>query len=243
MDICHPCSGVRGGANGRVTIACVTHRLLCKALLFDLDGVLADTTALVEATWAEWAESRGLDAGLSARVHGRPTAEIIGDIAPGLDPTQEAREIESSQERQIPTVSPVDGALELVASLPAGSWAVVTSGTRAQAAARLAAIGLEPPEVVITSEDIAAGKPDPEPYLTAAARLGATPEQCVVFEDAPAGIESGRAAGMTTIGLTTTMGPELLGGADHVVASFRQIRVEPSGEKLAVEVNPPPSGG
>lgn len=220
----------------------MTQRLLCKALLFDLDGVLADTTALVETTWAAWAESRGLDAGLAARVHGRPTAEIIGDVAPGLDPNEEAREIESSQERQIPTVFPVEGALELVASLPAGSWAVVTSGTRAQAAARLAAIELHPPEVVITSEDVAAGKPDPEPYLTAAARLGVTPEQCVVFEDAPVGIESGRAAGMTTIGLTTTMGPDLLAAADHVVASFRQIRAEPSGEQLAVEVNPPPSG-
>ena len=216
----------------------MTQKLLCKALLFDLDGVLADTTALVEATWANWAESRGFDQDLAARVHGRPTAEIIGDLAPELDPEQEAREIESSQERRIPSVSPVDGALELVSSLPAGSWAVVTSGTRAQASARLAAIGLEPPEVVITSEDIAAGKPDPEPYLAAAARLGVRPDECVVFEDAPAGIESGRAAGMRTIGLTTTMGPDLLGGADHVVASLRQVRAEPSADRIAVEVDP-----
>ena len=228
--------------DGRVTISLMTQRLLCKALLFDLDGVLADTTALVESTWAVWAESRGLDAGLAARVHGRPTAQIISDVAPGLDPTEEARDIESSQEGQIPTVSAVDGALELVASLSPASWAVVTSGTRAQAAARLAAIGLEPPGVVITSEDIAAGKPDPEPYLTAAARLGVTPEQCLVFEDAPAGIESGRAAGMTTIGVTTTMGPDRLVAADHVVASFRQIRAEPDGDLIAVEMDTSSSG-
>lgn len=220
----------------------MTQRLVCKALLFDLDGVLADTTALVEAMWEAWAESRGLDAGLATEVHGRPTAEIIGDVAPGLDPTEEARSIERTQEGQIPTVSPVEGALELVASLPAGSWAIVTSGTRAQAAARLAAIGLQPPAIVITSEDVAAGKPDPEPYLTAAARLGIGPEDCVVFEDAPAGLASGRAAGMRTIGVTTTMGPELLGGADHVVDSLRQVRAEPSGDRIAVEVHPPPSG-
>jgi mannitol-1-/sugar-/sorbitol-6-phosphatase len=218
------------------------HRFLCKALLFDLDGVLADTTALVEATWAEWAESRGLDRGLAAQVHGRPTAEIISDVTPELDPDHEAREIESWQEGEIPTVTAVEGALELVGTLPPGSWAVVTSGTRSQAAARLAAIDLDAPAVVITSEDIAAGKPDPEPYLTAAARLGIGPEDCVVFEDAPAGLASGRAAGMRTIGVTTTMGRELLEGADHVVDSLRQIRAEPSGERIAVEVYPPPSG-
>ena len=221
----------------------MTPRLVCKALLFDLDGVLADTTALVEATWAEWAESRGLDAGLAAQVHGRPTEEIIGEVAPELEPTEEARAIESTQEGQIPTVSPVEGALELSASLPAGSWAVVTSGTRAQAAARLAAIGLQPPAIVITSEDVAAGKPDPEPYLNAAARLGVTPEECIVFEDAPAGIESGRSAGMTTIGVTTTMGPDRLVAADHVVASLRQIRAELDGDCIAVEVDTSPSSG
>ncbi len=215
----------------------MTQRLVCKALLFDLDGVLADTTALVEATWEAWAESRGLDAGLATQVHGRPTAEIIGDVAPGLEPTEEARAIESRQEQQIPTVSPVEGALELIASLPAGSWAVVTSGTRAQAAARLAAIGLRPPAIVITSEDVAAGKPDPEPYLSAAAGLGVTPDECLVFEDAPAGIESGRTAGMTTIGVTTTMGPDRLEAADHVVASFRQIRADLDGDRIAVEVD------
>ena len=133
----------------------MTQRLVCKALLFDLDGVLADTTALVEATWEAWAESRGLDAGLAAQVHGRPTAEIIGDVAPELEPAEEARAIESSQEQQIAGVSPVEGSLELIASLPAGSWAVVTSGTRTQAAARLAAIGLQPPAIVITSDDVA----------------------------------------------------------------------------------------
>lgn len=221
----------------------MTQRFLCQALLFDLDGVLADTTALVEATWAEWAESRELDPGLAARVHGRPTAEIIDDVAPGLDPTEEAREIERSQEAQIPSVSPVEGAFALVASLPTGSWAVVTSGTRAQAAARLAAIGLEPPEVVITSEDVASGKPDPEPYLAAATRLGLAPEGCVVFEDAPAGIESGRAAGMTTVGLTTTMRADLLVAADHVVASLRQVRAELDGDRIAVSLDLVPSGG
>ena len=211
-------------------------RIACDALLFDLDGVLADTTELVERSWREWAESRGLDTDFASHVHGRPTLEVVSDVAPDLDPRAEADDVEQREEEGLDGITAVAGALDLVASLPASSWAVVTSGNKSQAAARLEAIDLEPPEVVITSDDIDKGKPHPDPYLSAARRLGVSPQECVVFEDAPAGIAAARAAGMASIAVTTTMGPEALEAADHVVSSLRQVRVESRNGRLEVVV-------
>jgi sugar-phosphatase len=218
----------------------MSHRIACDALLFDLDGVLADTTELVERSWAQWAESRGLDTDFASRVHGRPTLEIVSDVAPELDARAEADDVERREEDGLDGITAVDGALELVASVPASSWAVVTSGNKSQAAARLGAIELKPPDVVITSEDVDNGKPHPAPYLSAARKLGVSPQECVVFEDAPAGIAAARAAGMASIAVTTTMDPQALEAADHVVSSLRQVRVESRDGRLEVVVEEEP---
>jgi len=121
------------------------------------------------------------------------------------------------------------GALELVQSIPAGQWGVVTSGSRLLATNRLRYCGLPVPEVLVTSDDVTHGKPHPEPYLKGAEGLGFAPGECLVIEDAPAGIQSARAGGMKVVGIASTYVTEKLTDADAVVQQLAQIRVTPNG--------------
>jgi sugar-phosphatase len=118
----------------------------------------------------------------------------------------------------------------LLAALPPGSWTVVTSGTRALATGRLAHGGLPIPEQLITADDVERGKPDPQPYLAGAAALGVDPADCLVIEDAPAGIEAGKAAGMTVLALATTFEAGELAAADYVVGSLADVALSSATE-------------
>ena len=182
-------------------------KLHADALLFDNDGTLLSSMDSVVRCWTRWAKEYGVSAEDFAGVelHGRPAAEIVGDLLPARQVERAVARIEELEVEDAGggRVVPLPGTAELLGALPEGSWAVVTSATRRLAAARLREVGIEAP-LLIAAEDITRGKPDPEPYLLAAARLGADPARCAVFEDAPAGLESGRAAGMLTVGLTTT---------------------------------------
>lgn len=184
-------------------------RFTCKAVLFDLDGVLADSTAVVDRVWRVWADERSLDGDAIMEVaHGRPSAEIIRDIAPHLEVEAEVELLENREAEDLTGVVGILGAADLVRSLPLASWAVVTSGTLTVARPRLEAVGIPEPPVLITAGDIVNGKPDPEGYMAAARRLDAPAERCIVIEDSPAGLEAARAAGMKTIGVTTTFSAE-----------------------------------
>lgn len=201
-------------------------RLTCKAVLFDLDGVLADSTAIVDRVWREWAVERGLDGdALMSIAHGRPAAEVIAAVAPQLSVQTEVRELER-READASGVTPIAGAMRLLASLPEGSWAVVTSGTLPLAASRLRAIGAPEPPVLVTANDVRAGKPNPEGYVHAARRLGAAPAECVVIEDSPAGVEAARAGEMAVIGVTTTFPAESLTGVAAHVNSLEAVILE-----------------
>ncbi|MGH7499581.1 MAG: HAD-IA family hydrolase [Gemmatimonadales bacterium] len=179
-------------------------RFECSAILFDLDGVLVDSAAFVETQWRRWASARGLRAEPFLRVcHGRRALETIRLAAPHLDAEAEVRAF-VPQDAGEESPGAYEGASRLLRALPVGSWGIATSGLRVSATARLRLAGLPVPEVLICAEDVTRGKPSPEPYLVAAAALGVSPESCVVIEDAPAGIEGARAAGMTVIGLATT---------------------------------------
>ncbi|MET8943740.1 HAD family hydrolase [Streptomyces sp. NPDC004542] len=178
-----------------------------QALLFDNDGTLVSSLDSVERCWTRWAREYGITAEEFGRVelHGRPAAEIVADLLPaGLVPEAVAR-VEQLEVEDVPGggVRLLPGTEDFLDSLPADAWAVVTSATRRLAEARLDAVGIRP-KTLIAADDITRGKPDPEPYLLAARRLGVDPAGCVVFEDAPAGLQAGRAAGMTTVALTTT---------------------------------------
>jgi sugar-phosphatase len=178
-----------------------------QALLFDNDGTLVSSLASVDRCWTRWAAEYGITAEEFARVelHGRPAAEIAADLLPAEVVPQAVARIEDLEVEDVPRggVHLLPGTRAFLDALPADRWAVVTSATRRLAEARLDAVGILP-KTLVAADDITRGKPDPEPYLLAARALGVDPAHCVVFEDAPAGLASGRAAGMTTVALATT---------------------------------------
>jgi sugar-phosphatase len=175
------------------------------AIIFDLDGVLANSIAILEESWAIWCADKGLDfATVMSVAHGRRKSEILATVVPNLDPGPEIVRIKQLEDDRIDLVKRIPGATELVARMPPGKWAIGTSGERSGALARLNHVGIIPPAVLISSEDVRRGKPFPDVYLKAAAGLNIAPENCVVFEDAPAGITAAQAAGMQAVALLTT---------------------------------------
>ena len=179
-------------------------------VLSDLDGVLVDSGDAVERVWREWAVEHGIDPDEVARAsHGVPSPQVVARVAPHLDTREEIDRIERRHAETGGAALP--GAAELLARADA----VVTSCSPPLAAARLRAADLPTPDVLITSDRTARGKPHPDPYLAAAEALGADPADCLVIEDSPAGIEAGRAAGMTVWAVTTTHDPDELAGADE----------------------------
>jgi sugar-phosphatase len=198
----------------------------CDGVLFDLDGVLVDSARVVVRTWHTWARTKGLDAERFIEIaHGRRPAETLRLIAPDLDAESEAAELERLEVNDTDGILEVEGALELLATLPEGGWTVVTSGSRALASGRMRYVGLPLPKRFVTADDVENGKPHPEAYLKGAEILGASPETCVVIEDAPAGVQSAKAAGMKVVAVATTHREEQLHEADVVAAALSDIRV------------------
>src|SRR5580704_18069724 len=210
----------------------------CAAVLFDLDGVLVDSTRAVDREWREWAQRKGVDGdAIMAIAHGVRTVEVIRRVAPHLNAELEASAIENHEAGDQRGVTAMTGAADLLSQIPESRWGVVTSGSRLLATNRLRYCGLPVPKVLVTSDDVIHGKPHPEPYLKGAAQLGFGPADCLVIEDAPAGIESARAAGMKVIGITSTYAANCLEHANAVIEKLGQIKVKSNGAgKLAVEV-------
>jgi sugar-phosphatase len=191
------------------------------AIIFDLDGVLANSIAIVEEAWSLWSAFHGLDHEMVKQVmHGRRKTEILAIVAPHLDPAVEGDRLLTLEGDRIDAVEPIPGAAAFVAQVPEGRWAIATSGERRGAYARLKKVGIVPPTVVITAEDVVLGKPNPEPYLKAAAALGIPPEDCLVFEDAPAGITAARAAGMFAVAVLTTYPASEFPHANAIIEDF-----------------------
>ncbi|MFK0152905.1 HAD family hydrolase [Streptomyces sp. NPDC090493] len=177
-----------------------------QALLFDNDGTLVSSLASVDRCWARWAAEYGVTEEFArVELHGRPAADIVADLLPPHLVAEAVARVEQLEVADVPNdgVHLLPGTAAFLDSLPADRWAVVTSATRRLAEARLEAVGIRP-KTLVCADDITRGKPDPEPYLLAARQLGVDPAHCVVFEDAPAGLQAGRAAGMTTVALATT---------------------------------------
>jgi len=207
---------------------------ICTAILFDLDGVLVDSTKSVEREWRVWAKEHGIDGdAVMAIAHGVRSREVIKAVAPHLDAEMEALKLENREASDDGLVV-MPGAIELVHSIPKDSWGVVTSGTRRLASARLRLAGVPDPKVLVAADDVSNGKPHPEPYLKGAERLGVKPEECVVIGDAPAGIQAAHAAGMKAIGLASTYPGAALTAADAVIQRLNQIRVAVEGERRLI---------
>jgi len=212
----------------------------CQAVLFDMDGVLVDSTHAVARVWRKWALERGFDPEKVVRAaHGRPSIDTIRDFLPNADSNAENLEVERQEVEDLEGVVAMPGAQALVTSIPAGRWTVVTSATRPLAEVRLRAAGIPIPESLITADDIQLGKPHPEPYQKAAARLGYPASECVVVEDAPAGIRAGKAAGARVIAVPTTSNRRELesAGADWVVLNCADISAASNGRGLALTLS------
>ena len=195
-------------------------------MLFDLDGVLVDSTRSVERQWRAWARERGIDEEkVVAIAHGVRAIEVVRAIAPNLDAEAEVRKLEAREADDHDGVVVMPGAVELVTAIPEGNWCVVTSGTRHLAIARLQLAGIPLPKVLVTADDVVHGKPHPEPYLRGAILLGVNPKECLVIEDAPAGIQSAHAAGMKVIALASTYPAAKLSEANADVDRLSQIEV------------------
>lgn len=195
------------------------------ALLFDLDGTLIDSTPATERAWRTWGERMGL-AGFSYNSHGIPAQALV---ALHVEPARRPEAFELIKSLELADTGGVvgkEGAAELLASLPAGSWTIVTSCILDLARTRMAAAGLARPKHMVTADQVVNGKPHPEPYLLGSSRLGAEIGRCLVVEDAPAGLASGRAAGAVTLAVAGT-GTHRDLDADHVVRSLADVSATP----------------
>lgn len=197
----------------------------CDAVLFDMDGTLVDSRIACDNLLRSWAARHGLNAELIfAAIQGRTNRDIAREFTPHLVAEEEGARLDEEELLYRDGNVPVQGALELVSALPAGSWALVTSASRCVAEMRLECAGLPVPRVLVSSDDVRRGKPDPEGYVTAAKRLRVAPERCLVIEDTPTGLEAARRAGMAVLGITTTFPAAELSAAT-CIADFTCVEV------------------
>jgi sugar-phosphatase len=207
----------------------------CSAILFDLDGVLVDSTRSVERQWRIWAREQGISGDQVAKIaHGVRAVEVIRAVAPHLDAEAEVRKLESREVQDHDGVAAMAGAVELIRAIPPDRWCVVTSGTRHLAIGRLRFFGIPEPKIMVTADDVSKGKPDPAPYLKGAELLGVNPADGLVIEDAPAGIQSAHAAGMKVIALSSTYPTSALGEADGVIGKLERIQISLDGGRMMV---------
>ena len=212
--------------------------LRCSAFLFDLDGVLVDSSVVVERIWRRWAERHHLDPEAVLRIHhGRQVRDSLRAVFPSLAVDAEVDWLDAAELEDVDGLTVVPGVKELLASVPRDRWAIVTSCSQALATLRLGAVGLPIPKTLVVAEDVKNGKPAPDAYLLGARRLGRDPRECVVFEDAPAGLAAGRGAGARVIALTTSVGADRLVGAAAFIADFTGVGVRTDGDALVVTLD------
>jgi mannitol-1-/sugar-/sorbitol-6-phosphatase len=211
----------------------------CKAVLFDMDGTLVDSTQVVELAWGGWAVRHNipLEEVLSFS-HGRPTIATLEHFLPGRDHSEELEELARFEDTQTEGILAVPGAAEVLHTLQKQNhpWAIVTSAWRRLAETRIIAAGLPLPRVIVPVDEIRNGKPDPEGFLQAAEQLGVAPEECLVFEDTRPGIDAGLGAGMQVVGLLTTFSAQEL-RHQPLIADFRDVAIRREGEFLKIELS------
>lgn len=204
--------------------------------LFDMDGTILSSIASAERAWTAWAERQGLDvAAFLPTIHGVQSVETIRRLnLPGVDPVAEAHALTEAEMLDLDDVVPIGGAAAFLAALPPDRWAIVTSAPKRLAEVRLKSAGLPLPGVFVTAEDAERSKPAPDGFLLGAKRLGVAPEDCLAFEDAPAGIAAADAAGMTVVVITETH-RGMMDTAHAMITDYRDLAVEWDGASLKLE--------
>lgn len=222
-------------------VASSSVQISCKGVLFDMDGILISSIDSVVRSWTKWANLRGVDPELTCKMtHGRRAIETVAKLRPDLDSEAELKVIEEIECADGEGLTVLPGVLDLLSTLPADRWTVVTSATERLARMRLVQAGLPVPSRLVTAESVAQGKPDPAPYLAGAALLGLAPEECVVFEDAAPGAQAGRAAGCTVIATTFSHPAESLGAAHYLIPDLTGVTAarQADGETLDLSFTP-----
>lgn len=210
------------------------HEKRFAAFLFDMDGTLLNSVVAAERVWANWARKHGLDVeAFLPTIHGvRSIDTVRKQNLPGIDVEFEAAAVSAAEIEDVEGVVAIEGVAEFLASLPKDRWAVVTSAPIALARARMGAAGLELPDVVVTAEDVAQGKPAPDCFLLAARRLGVEARDCLVFEDAPAGIAAAKAAG-ASVAVVTAAHLHPFETDDVTLPSYNGLQILADGGLLA----------
>jgi len=196
----------------------------CQGILFDMDGILISSLGSVVRSWTRWGEMRGIDVEQALKTaHGRRAIETVALLRPDLNAEAELKILEDFEIADNEGLRALPGVNELLRSLPADRWTVVTSATEKLARARLADGGIPVPTRLVTADQVTRGKPRPEPFLAGAALLGFKPEECVVFEDSSSGVIAGRAAGCTVIATTFSHSVESLEAAHYLIEDLTGV--------------------
>jgi mannitol-1-/sugar-/sorbitol-6-phosphatase len=210
-----------------------------KGILFDMDGVLISSIGSVLRCWKRWAEMYGVPDPQSFEFpHGVRAIEMIKQLRPDIDPLEGLRVVEDMEIEDVEDLKVLPGVKALLESLPPERWAIVTSATRRLLLGRLKHAGLPAPARIISADDVERGKPDPEPYVKGATMLGFRPADCVVVEDAPAGVGAGVAAGCRVLAVLGTHAPEELDGADWIAPSLEDVTVTNKADGLELRFSP-----
>lgn len=206
-----------------------------RGVLFDMDGVLMSSLGSVERSWHKYAVLRGLNPELAIKIaHGRRAIETIRALCPDRDDVAELRIIEDMEVADNEGLLVLPGVQKMLAALHPESWAIVTSATDRLARSRLAVAGIPVPKYFITGDVVTNGKPHPEPYMRGASVLGANPEECLVIEDAPAGVAAGKAAGCKVLAVLTTHPAKTLVSADWRVSNLAEVETLSSAEQTTI---------
>lgn len=208
-----------------------------ESILFDIDSTLVDSTPAVTRVWTAFAAQRGLDIDhIMAVSHGRRTEDTLAELIPATEVRDALAQLDHMERGDLDGVIALPTVADILHRLPASRWAAVTSGAREVMENRLRAAGLPVPCVLVTAEDVTAGKPDPQGYLAAAAALGVDPSDCLVVEDAPAGILAGRASGATVLGVATSHDATEITDADEIVPNLSHATVSVATCGLSVRI-------
>jgi mannitol-1-/sugar-/sorbitol-6-phosphatase len=209
-----------------------------RGILFDMDGVLISSTGADERCWMQWARHHGMEGSFSLQsTHGRRAIDTLRDLRPDLDPEPELRRLEAYDAEDYSGLIVLPGVKRLLDSLPADRWTIVTSATTRLLKGRVRHAGLPVPTMLVPAEAVANGKPHPEPYLAGARMLGLKPRDCLVIEDSPAGVASGKAAGSRVLAVLTSHASEELTAANWQVRSLEHVTAAVNGDgSLTIEL-------